>query len=111
VQLLRQASPRLSHWDAALRDHKLVEPETWTEVWKPSKTRDGKANDYGFGLIPAGRQEPADQFRPQRQLGRLLHRLLPQRVRRLCRRGLSNGFNIDRIRSAIYQYVERHRKK
>jgi len=40
----------MAHWDAALRDHKLLKRETWNEFLAPSKTTDGKNNYYGFGL-------------------------------------------------------------
>src|SRR5262249_42541372 len=39
----------LALWDAALRQGKLLKPATMQAALTPSKTRDGKTNDYGFG--------------------------------------------------------------
>ena len=39
----------MARWDAALRAGKLLKPETMRLALTPSKTRDGKTNDYGFG--------------------------------------------------------------
>ena len=39
----------MAHWDAALREHKLIKPATMKRALQPSKTRDGETNDYGFG--------------------------------------------------------------
>lgn len=39
----------MANWDRALRSHKLIKSETMQLALTPSKTRDGKKNDYGFG--------------------------------------------------------------
>ena len=39
----------MAQWDAALREGKLLKPETMKLALTPSKTRDGETNDYGFG--------------------------------------------------------------
>ncbi|MDB5389354.1 MAG: pbpE 1 [Planctomycetaceae bacterium] len=39
----------MAHWDAALRHHKLLKPETMQLALTPSKTRDDKTNNYGLG--------------------------------------------------------------
>jgi CubicO group peptidase (beta-lactamase class C family) len=39
----------MARWDAAVREGKLLRPETMKLALTPSKTRDGKTNDYGFG--------------------------------------------------------------
>jgi len=39
----------LLRWDAALRAGKLLKPATMREALKPSRTRDGKTNNYGLG--------------------------------------------------------------
>lgn len=39
----------MHQWDIAVRDRKLLKPETWKQALTPSKTRDGKTNDYGLG--------------------------------------------------------------
>ena len=39
----------MANWDAALRDYRLVKKATMERALKPSKTRDGETNDYGFG--------------------------------------------------------------
>jgi CubicO group peptidase (beta-lactamase class C family) len=39
----------MAHWDAALRAGKLLKPATMKLALTPSRTRDGKTNDYGFG--------------------------------------------------------------
>lgn len=39
----------MQRWDAALREHKLIKKATMELALKPSKTRDGQTNDYGFG--------------------------------------------------------------
>ena len=39
----------MAAWDAALREGKLLKPETMRLALTPSKTRDGETNDYGFG--------------------------------------------------------------
>jgi CubicO group peptidase (beta-lactamase class C family) len=39
----------MARWDAAVREGKLVKPEAMRLALTPSKTRDGKTNDYGFG--------------------------------------------------------------
>lgn len=36
-------------FDAGMKDGKLLKPATWKLALTPSKTRDGKTNDYGFG--------------------------------------------------------------
>ena len=36
-------------WDIAVRERKLLKPATWKLALTPSKTRDGKTNDYGLG--------------------------------------------------------------
>ncbi|MBL8269535.1 serine hydrolase domain-containing protein, partial [Steroidobacter sp.] len=36
-------------WDAALRDRKLLKPESWAEVYKPVRLNSGKTYPYGFG--------------------------------------------------------------
>ena len=36
-------------WDIAVRAEKLLKPATWKLALTPSKTRDGKTNDYGLG--------------------------------------------------------------
>ena len=36
-------------WDRGLREGTLVKPATWRQALLPSKTADGKTNDYGFG--------------------------------------------------------------
>ena len=36
-------------WDKAIRERKLLKPATWTAALTPSKTKDGKTNDYGLG--------------------------------------------------------------
>jgi CubicO group peptidase (beta-lactamase class C family) len=46
-------------WDGALRDRKLLKPESWAEVYKPVKLNSGKTYPYGFGWslekAPGGR--------------------------------------------------------
>jgi CubicO group peptidase (beta-lactamase class C family) len=39
----------MAAWDAAQRNGKLLKPETVTLSRKPSRTSDGKRNDYGLG--------------------------------------------------------------
>jgi CubicO group peptidase (beta-lactamase class C family) len=39
----------MTRWDAALRKGTLVKPETMAQALRPSVTRDGNTNDYGFG--------------------------------------------------------------
>jgi CubicO group peptidase (beta-lactamase class C family) len=39
----------LIQWDGAVRGGRLVKPETWKEALTPSKTHDGKTNEYGCG--------------------------------------------------------------
>jgi CubicO group peptidase (beta-lactamase class C family) len=39
----------MARWDEGVRSRKLLKPETWAQVFQPSKLRNGKANDYGFG--------------------------------------------------------------
>ncbi|HEV3343419.1 MAG TPA: serine hydrolase domain-containing protein [Pirellulales bacterium] len=39
----------MQHWDAALREHKLIKKATMRMALEPSKTRDGQTNGYGFG--------------------------------------------------------------
>jgi CubicO group peptidase (beta-lactamase class C family) len=39
----------MGRWDAALRERRLVKPETMRMALQPSKTTDGKQNQYGFG--------------------------------------------------------------
>lgn len=36
-------------WDLAVREGKLLKEATWKMALKPSKTRDGKTNEYGLG--------------------------------------------------------------
>lgn len=37
------------HWDQAIRRGNLVKPATWGMAMAPSKTMDGKTNEYGYG--------------------------------------------------------------
>jgi len=39
----------MANWDAAVRGHKLLKPETMKLALAPSETRDGKTNPYGLG--------------------------------------------------------------
>jgi CubicO group peptidase (beta-lactamase class C family) len=39
----------LANWDAAIRANKLVKGDTMKLAFSPSKTHDGKTNNYGFG--------------------------------------------------------------
>lgn len=39
----------MARWDRAVRDRKLLKPETWNQALLPSKTRDDKTNSYGLG--------------------------------------------------------------
>jgi CubicO group peptidase (beta-lactamase class C family) len=39
----------LANWDAAIRADKLVKADTMKLAFTPSKTRDGKTNNYGLG--------------------------------------------------------------
>jgi CubicO group peptidase (beta-lactamase class C family) len=39
----------MARWDAALRAGQFLQEATWKTALKPSTTRDGKKNDYGFG--------------------------------------------------------------
>jgi CubicO group peptidase (beta-lactamase class C family) len=39
----------MARWDTALRQGTLLDPATVRSALTPSKTRDGKTNDYGFG--------------------------------------------------------------
>ena len=39
----------MTRWDAGLAEGKLVKAKTMAQALNPSKTRDGKTNDYGFG--------------------------------------------------------------
>jgi CubicO group peptidase (beta-lactamase class C family) len=102
----------MAHWDAALRDHKMLKPETWTEVFKPSKTRDGKTNDYGFGLgLWLDDKGKLTSFRHDGEWGgffAVYHRSVSGDFAVVV---LSNGVNIDKIESAAYQYEERTTKK
>jgi CubicO group peptidase (beta-lactamase class C family) len=41
----------MAAWDAALRAGKLLKAETMKLALTPSKTRDGKTNQYGFGWV------------------------------------------------------------
>ncbi len=41
----------MARWDSAIREGKLVKPETMRRALLPSKTRDGETNDYGFGWM------------------------------------------------------------
>lgn len=45
----------MAAWDAALRSQKLLKPKTAKDALRPSKTLDGKVNQYGLGwsLYPA----------------------------------------------------------
>lgn len=42
----------MAKWDAAIREHKLLKPETWKMALAPSKTNDGKVFGYGLGWAP-----------------------------------------------------------
>jgi hypothetical protein len=39
----------MEKWDLAVRKASFLKPETWKAALTPSKTRDGKTNDYGLG--------------------------------------------------------------
>lgn len=39
----------MTRWDIAVREKKLLKPETWKLALTPSRTRDGKPFDYGLG--------------------------------------------------------------
>lgn len=39
----------MARWDAAIREKKFLQPETWKLALTESKTGDGKINDYGCG--------------------------------------------------------------
>jgi CubicO group peptidase (beta-lactamase class C family) len=39
----------LAHWDEAVRNRRLVKPETWTKALTPPRLPNGKKVDYGFG--------------------------------------------------------------
>ena len=39
----------MANWDAAVRAHTLLKPDTMRLALTPSKTRDGKTNPYGLG--------------------------------------------------------------
>jgi CubicO group peptidase (beta-lactamase class C family) len=39
----------MARWDAAWREGRLVKADTLRQAVTPSKTRDGKTNEYGFG--------------------------------------------------------------
>jgi CubicO group peptidase (beta-lactamase class C family) len=39
----------LALWDEAVRERQFLKPETWRAALTPSKTRDGKTNNYGYG--------------------------------------------------------------
>jgi CubicO group peptidase (beta-lactamase class C family) len=41
----------MAAWDRALRDHRLVREKTMQLALTPSKTTNGKKNDYGFGWL------------------------------------------------------------
>ena len=41
----------MANWDRALRNHKLIKSEMMQLALSPSKTHDGKTNDYGFGWL------------------------------------------------------------
>jgi CubicO group peptidase (beta-lactamase class C family) len=41
----------LARFDEGMRSGKLIKPETWKLVLRPSKTADGKTNGYGFGFV------------------------------------------------------------
>jgi CubicO group peptidase (beta-lactamase class C family) len=102
----------MAHWDGALRDRKLLKPETWAEVLKPSKTRDGKTNDYGFGLIlgldDKGKLTSYGHSGGWGGFSTAYYRSVAGDFAVIA---LSNGFDIDKIHSAIYQSVERHKRK
>jgi CubicO group peptidase (beta-lactamase class C family) len=102
----------MAHWDEALRDRKLLKPGTWTEVFKPSKTRDGKTNDYGFGWsLFRDDQGKLTMFGHNGFLpgfATAYYRSIPGDFAVIA---LSNGFSIAEIHSAAYQYEERTKKK
>ncbi|HEV3143066.1 MAG TPA: serine hydrolase domain-containing protein, partial [Gemmataceae bacterium] len=102
----------MAHWDEGLRDRKLLKAETWAEVFKPSKTRDGKTNDYGFGLILSlDDKGKLTSFGHSGGWGGFSTAYYRSVTGDFAVIALSNGFNIDKIHSATYQYVERHNKK
>lgn len=41
----------MAKWDLAVRNKQLLTPATWTLALTPSKTQNGKANNYGFGWV------------------------------------------------------------
>src|SRR5258707_1017745 len=47
---LCSTAPDLARWEAALEQGQVVSRESYARMIKPSRTRDGKTNEYGFGL-------------------------------------------------------------
>jgi len=43
----------LAKWDAALRDRKLLKPESYSLLWSPGKLKDGRTRPYGMGWFLA----------------------------------------------------------
>ena len=41
----------MQKWDHAIRERALLKPLTWAKALTPSKTKDGKTNNYGFGWM------------------------------------------------------------
>lgn len=47
---LCSTAPDLARWEEALEEGRVVSRESYARMVTPSRTRDGKTNDYGFGL-------------------------------------------------------------
>ena len=66
----------MASWDAAVRTHRFLTPETMRRVLTPSRTRDGKTNAYGLGwALFMDRSGPGRRVRACRLLGWIPHRL------------------------------------
>ncbi len=51
--------PDMVKWDAALRERKLLKPESYAELWKPGKLASGLEKPYGMGWFLTAPEGPA----------------------------------------------------
>jgi len=48
----------LAKWDAVLRDHKLLKPESYALLWQPAPLNSGRSRPYGMGWFLADPSMP-----------------------------------------------------
>jgi len=59
----------LAKWDAALKDRKLLKPESYSLLWSPGKLKDGRTRPYGMGWFLAAPGSAPVVYHPGASVG------------------------------------------